>query len=204
MNKIDIDILKERIEDSDLSNDSKMKIKTLISENNEIKEKFTIDKNKIVEDISEIKDRFNSYRIEMSVGELIRLYEDKEMYIPEIDEDTDIIQKSKTIENLIIGLPTEKLFIRQDKKGNWKLLNKQNEMFTIIEYFGKRPYPEWNNFKLQGLKLVKTLNGCESSDLPIKERYEIKKQIISVEIITINENEIKEIGGYIEKIIGER
>jgi hypothetical protein len=75
----------------------------------------------------------------MSVGELLSLYRDKELNIhPEFqrffrwsDE-----QKSRLIESLLLGIPIPPIFVSQDEKGKWDVIDGLQRLSTIFQLTG--------------------------------------------------------------------
>jgi hypothetical protein len=76
----------------------------------------------------------------MSIGELLSLYRDKELNIhPEFqrffrwsDE-----QKSRLIESLLLGIPIPPIFVSQDGKGKWDVIDGLQRLSTIFQLAGE-------------------------------------------------------------------
>lgn len=82
--------------------------------------------------------RTDSYS--MSVGELISLYEDDEIYIhPEFQRffRWSSTQKTRFIESLLIGLPIPQIFVSQRDDGIWDVVDGLQRLSTIYEFVGK-------------------------------------------------------------------
>jgi hypothetical protein len=81
--------------------------------------------------------RTDSYS--MSVGELINLYESKEIEIhPEFQRffRWSQTQKTKFIESLLIGLPIPQVFVSQREDGIWDVVDGLQRLSTIYEFAG--------------------------------------------------------------------
>ncbi|MBK3799172.1 DUF262 domain-containing protein [Azospirillum brasilense] len=73
----------------------------------------------------------------MSIGEIASMYEEGEIILrPEYqryfrwsDE-----QKTKLIESILIGLPLPSIFVAQDAKGNWEVVDGMQRLSTIFDF----------------------------------------------------------------------
>jgi uncharacterized protein with ParB-like and HNH nuclease domain len=91
------------------------------------------------EHISERSKEISTNSYAMSVGELLSLYRDKELNIhPEFqrffrwsDE-----QKSRLIESLLLGIPIPPIFVSQDEKGKWDVIDGLQRLSTIFQLTG--------------------------------------------------------------------
>ncbi|GJM25446.1 MAG: hypothetical protein DHS20C16_18610 [Phycisphaerae bacterium] len=76
---------------------------------------------------------------EMSVGEIINLYRDKEIVInPEFQRlfRWDQLRKTRFIESLLLGIPVPPVFVYQDDTGVWELIDGLQRLSTIFEFVG--------------------------------------------------------------------
>lgn len=76
---------------------------------------------------------------EMSVGEIINLYRDKELVIhPEYQRlfRWDSSKKTRFIESLLLGIPIPPIFVFQTEKGVWELIDGLQRLSTIFEFVG--------------------------------------------------------------------
>lgn len=81
--------------------------------------------------------RTDSYS--MSVGELINLYENKEIELhPEFQRffRWSPTQKTKFIESLLIGIPIPQVFVSQREDGVWDVVDGLQRLSTIYEFAG--------------------------------------------------------------------
>ena len=82
---------------------------------------------------------------EMSVGEIINLYRDKEIFInPSFQRlfRWDPSRKTRFIESLLLGIPVPPIFVYQDKKGVWELIDGLQRLSTIFEFVGILRLPD--------------------------------------------------------------
>jgi len=76
---------------------------------------------------------------EMSLGELISIYERGEILIrPDYQRlfRWSQEQKSRLIESILIGIPIPPLFVFQDDSGKWELVDGLQRVSTICEFRG--------------------------------------------------------------------
>ena len=88
-------------------------------------------------DVTRAEIRTDSYP--MSIGELISLYESKEIDIhPEFQRffrwNSD--QKSRLIESLFLGIPIPQIFVAQRKDGVWDVVDGLQRLSTIFQFVG--------------------------------------------------------------------
>lgn len=76
---------------------------------------------------------------DMSIGELINLYRDKEIQIdPEFQRlfRWNLTRKTRFIESILLGLPLPPIFVYQSKIGVWELIDGLQRVSTILEFVG--------------------------------------------------------------------
>ena len=82
---------------------------------------------------------------QMSVGEVINMYVNREMIIdPEFQRlfRWDIGQKSKLIESLLLGIPLPSIFVFERADGTWELIDGLQRISTLLEFMGLLRGPE--------------------------------------------------------------
>ncbi len=135
---------------------------------------------------------------EMSVGEVINLYTEKEIIInPDFQRlfRWDISQKTRFIESLLLGIPIPPIFVFQNEKGEWELIDGLQRLSTIFEFAGilrkndkdkKAPAStlEGTNF-LPSLvnKRWKPSSAKAKDDIGKPQQLQIKRARIRVEIL---------------------
>lgn len=84
--------------------------------------------------------KINTTEYKMSIGEIINLYKDKEVVI---DPDFQrifrwgLLQKSKLIESILIGIPLPSFFVQQREDGVWDVIDGLQRLSTILEFTGE-------------------------------------------------------------------
>ena len=77
---------------------------------------------------------------DMSVGEVMNLYRDRELTIdPDFQRlfRWDLTRKSRFIESLLLGIPIPPIFVYQDPNGVWELVDGLQRLSTILEFVGE-------------------------------------------------------------------
>ena len=132
----------------------------------------------------------------MSIGELISLYRDNELDIhPEFQRffRWTLLQKTKLIESILLGLPLPPIFVSQRDDGVWDVVDGLQRLSTIFEFVGILKDENGNLYppsKLTKTKYLPSLGGkiWESDDsnssLTSAQRLELKRGRIDVQIIT--------------------
>lgn len=93
----------------------------------------------------------------MSIGEISSLYKDKELDIhPEFQRifRWSILQKTKLIESILLGIPIPSIFVSQREDGVWDVVDGLQRLSTIFEFMGI--LRDENGNLLPGSELVAT------------------------------------------------
>jgi len=91
------------------------------------------------EAISTQRKKLSSDRLDISFGELINLYKNKELIIrPEYQRLFRWSQKQMTalIESILLSIPIPPIFVAEDKNGIWELVDGLQRVSTFISFFG--------------------------------------------------------------------
>jgi len=83
--------------------------------------------------------RLSSDRLDISFGELINLYKNKELIIrPEYQRlfRWSHEQKTALIESILLAIPIPPIFVAEDKDGIWELVDGLQRVATFISFFG--------------------------------------------------------------------
>lgn len=133
---------------------------------------------------------------DMSVGELVNLYRDREIIInPEFQRlfRWDSTRKTRFIESLLIGIPIPPIFVFQNEQGIWELIDGLQRISTILEFVGNLigngglvPPSE-----LEGTRFIPSLSGKRWRDsapgsgdgIGTAQQLQIKRARIRVEIL---------------------
>lgn len=124
---------------------------------------------------------------QMSVGEIVGMYENRELVIdPEFQRlfRWNISQKSKLIESLLLGIPLPSIFVFERADGTWELVDGLQRISTIIEFMGRLRGPNGNLEPPSALEATKYLPSLHNAvweqsenitDLPVGEQRAIDK-----------------------------
>lgn len=112
--------------------------------------------------ITEERRRVSTDRLDISFGELINLYKNKELIIrPEYQRlfRWTSSQKTALIESILLSIPVPPIFVSEDNNGVWELIDGLQRVSTFISFFGEL---EQNVTEIQ-------LNSPQSTDAEIVE-----------------------------------
>jgi len=90
-------------------------------------------------EIIEKKNEISTDGYPMSIGEIANLYRDGEIDIlPEFQRffRWSILQKSKLIESILLGIPIPSIFVSQREDGVWDVVDGLQRLSTIFEFMG--------------------------------------------------------------------
>lgn len=148
------------------------------------------------EEIEQFRRKIATDSYPMSIGELANLYREGEIDIhPEFQRIfrwTDA-QKSRLIESILLGIPLPSIFVAQNEKGVWDVVDGVQRMSTIFQFMGI--LKDDNGSKFQRLICSRTsfltqLEGCaydEGSDsaraLSPAQRLDFKRARVDIKII---------------------
>ncbi len=91
------------------------------------------------EEIKQARTKIVSDGYEMSVGEILNLYDSHEILIrPDFQRlfRWDISRKTRFIESLLLGIPIPPIFVYQDRDAIWELIDGLQRLSTIFEFVG--------------------------------------------------------------------
>ena len=90
-------------------------------------------------EISEARKEIISDGYDMSVGEVMNLYRDRELVINPAYQRLfrwNESQKTRFIESLLLGIPVPPIFVMQDENGVWELIDGLQRLSTVLEFAG--------------------------------------------------------------------
>lgn len=103
---------------------------------------------------------------DMSVGEVMNLYKDRELKINPAFQRLfrwGISQKSRFIESLLLGIPIPPIFVVQDEDGVWELIDGLQRLSTVLEFAGVLRHKDTQELVepsvLEGTKFLPELSG---------------------------------------------
>ncbi len=168
-------------------------------------------KDKIIsleKEVSDERERLSSDRMDISFGELINLYINKELIVrPEYQRlfRWTPMQKTALIESILLSIPIPPIFVAEDSEGIWELVDGLQRVATIISFFGELeddisriPYQVQqeiddeenlyevaigNRWKLEAGGLIPSLESFDIDTLPSKYKINIKRAVCRVEIL---------------------
>ena len=140
---------------------------------------------------------------DMSVGELINLYNNNELKIDPVFQRLfrwDDERKTRFVESLLLGIPLPPIFVFQDDKGVWELIDGLQRLSTVLQLTGDlkgERAAELGSLVLNGTRFLPSLNGkrwqesAEGADdgLPQTLQIGIKRARLRVEILK-NESDV--------------
>lgn len=149
---------------------------------------------------SEIKDAKHNIitdGYDMSIGELVNLYKDKELIINPNFQRYFVwsdSQKTRFIESIILGIPVPSIFVYQNEKGVWELVDGLQRLSTIFEFVGVLRKPDGDiagPSTLNGTKMLPSLANRAWAEIPdsdareigLEQQLEIKRSRMRVEIL---------------------
>lgn len=112
-------------------------------------------------EIEQHKKKIHSDSYPMSIGEAVSMYINDEINIhPEFQRvyRWTLLQKSKFIESILLGIPIPSFFVAQREDGGWDLVHGLQQFSTILSFMGELKNEEGE--KLPHLTLTK--GGCLS------------------------------------------
>jgi Protein of unknown function DUF262 len=154
-----------------------------------------VSKKKAVDIDTEISDGRNEIRtdkLDISYGELANMYENKELIIrPEYQRlfRWSPTQKSRFVESILLGFPTPAIFVAEDEKGIWELVDGLQRVSTVLEFMGFLCDAEGKNvppsvlIKAGHRPRIASIDGAKFKDLSLQVRLAIKRAGCRVEVI---------------------
>lgn len=138
--------------------------------------------------VEKIKKEYKADSYSMSIGELVNLHHNGELNIsPDFQRyyRWNDSQKSRLIESVLLGIPIPSIFVYQDERGRWELVDGLQRVSTFLELMGMLPARD--PLRLSGTKLLPGLEGYrwDGGDkvLPDKIQLIIKRKRVDIQII---------------------
>ncbi|CAH0998048.1 hypothetical protein EMA8858_04183 [Emticicia aquatica] len=152
--------------------------------------------NNLQEEIDQKKKEIFTDGYPMSIGELARLYQDNELDIhPEFQRffRWSILQKSKLIESVLLGIPIPSIFVSQRKDGVWDVVDGLQRLSTLFQFMGI--LKDENGKLIKPVPLVKTeylksldnksweIEGDDANSFIQSQRIAFKREKIDIKIV---------------------
>ncbi len=99
----------------------------------------------LTEEIKKAQTLVKTDAYQMSVGEIVSMYENEELIIdPEFQRlfRWTASQKSKLIESLLLGIPVPSIFVFEKEDAKWELVDGLQRLSTVLEFMGKLRSPD--------------------------------------------------------------
>jgi hypothetical protein len=156
-----------------------------------------MDIEKLKIEVEEQRNLLNTDRLDVSFGELISMYERKEIVIKPAFQRYfrwEQEQKTRFIESILLGIPIPPIFVAEDGDGVWELVDGLQRVSTVLSFFGILRIEddgiksEKNNWVLTEGERVHELEGFTYETIPNQFRLNIKRATCRVEILRWNSN----------------
>lgn len=155
-----------------------------------------MDIEKLKVQIEEQRNLLNTDRLDLSFGEIMSMYERKEIVIKPAFQRYfrwDEEQKTRFIESIILGIPIPPIFVAEDGDGIWELVDGLQRVSTVLSFFGilsseDEGISKKNNWALTEGERVEALEGFTYETIPNQFRLNIKRATCRVEILRWNSN----------------
>lgn len=155
------------------------------------------------EEISNAQRLVRTDAYQMSIGEIVSMYEQGEIVIhPDFQRlfRWTLDQKSRLIESILLGIPLPPIFVFEREDGNWELIDGLQRISTLLEFMGilNDPYenkctpsileatkylPSLNNVVWEKSNLIAYANLDEQNELPKDLKLAIRRSRLGVEIL---------------------
>jgi hypothetical protein len=144
--------------------------------------------------IEKTRNSLSTDKLDMSFGEIMNMYEREEIIIePEFQRlyRWSDYQKTRFIESILLGIPIPPIFVAEDKKGRWELVDGLQRLSTVLSFFGllrsnSEETRNLNNWILGPGDIVDELYNFNCQTLPLKFQLNIKRAACRIEIIKWN------------------
>ncbi|MEY3881832.1 MAG: hypothetical protein RIQ94_2628 [Pseudomonadota bacterium] len=148
------------------------------------------------EQIETQRNLLSTDRLDLSFGEIMRMYEDGDIIIKPAFQRYfrwDDEQKTRFIESILLGIPIPPIFVAADSKGVWELVDGLQRVSTILSFFGMLKSEDEgirskNNWKLLDGDRVTALEGVTYKTMPELFIRSLKRSTCRVEILNWNSN----------------
>lgn len=117
-------------------------------------------------EIENAQRRVRTDAYQMSIGEIVGMYENGEIVIdPEFQRlfRWSISQKSKLIESLLLGIPLPSIFVFETEEGRWELIDGLQRISTILEFMGLLRSPDGGRREPSVLEATKYLPSLHNT-----------------------------------------
>jgi hypothetical protein len=147
-----------------------------------------MDEQLLKEQIETQRNLLSTDRLNLSFGEIMRMYEDGDIIIRPTFQRYfrwDIKQRTRFIESLLLNIPIPPICVAADGRGVWELIDGLQRVSTVLSFFGllKTEDKTQNNWKLIKGDRIEALEGFDSFTLPLVFIRGLKRAVCQVEVI---------------------
>lgn len=96
-----------------------------------------LDEKELIIQIENDQENVKTDKMDMSVGEIVSLYENEELLInPSYQRlyNWDDERKTNFIESIILGIPIPSIFVVEDENGIWELVDGLQRVTTLVTF----------------------------------------------------------------------
>lgn len=137
-----------------------------------------------VQEIEKAKELFSKDSCSMSIGELLSLYEERKLILRSRNNIyASVSQQNEFIESIFLDLPSQPLFISQEKDGKWRVLSGSWMLKAILNFLDDS---KEDRLILRATELLPQLYGLTWDDLSDRERLQFKGHRFQVHILAEN------------------
>ncbi|PEY23108.1 hypothetical protein CN340_19805 [Bacillus anthracis] len=146
--------------------------------------------------LNEKRRNIHTQQYDMSVGELINLYRDGELFLNPVFQRFyrwSDIQKAKLIESILMGIPIPPIYVSQREDGKWEVIDGLQRLSTILNFVGLLKDKDGQiqePFELLGTEDIPELEGIKWDGDPEDEkkftstqRIDFKRSPLTIVII---------------------
>lgn len=145
----------------------------------------------LMEELDKERKNIKTDSYDMSIGELISLYQDGDMKLNPAYQRLfrwDEEHKVRFIESILIGIPIPEIFVAQKKDGKWDIVDGVQRISTLLQLVGE--LPDHEPLILEATKYLPSLDGMTWETMPADAKRLLKRARIGVNII-LTENSIE-------------
>lgn len=139
----------------------------------------------IIESIDQRIGEVRTESLDLSVGELVALHENKELVIqPDFQRlfRWSLEQRSRLVESMLLELPIPSIFVIEKESGVLELIDGLQRISSIIQFISPSALT-LEPLRLDGCDLVEELNGLVFDELPLTLRLRLKRTAVRTVVI---------------------
>lgn len=145
----------------------------------------------LLEELKKERKNIKTDSYNMSIGEIINLYEDNELKLNPAFQRLfrwDDYQKTNFIESILLGIPIPEIFVAQKADGKWDIVDGVQRISTLLQLTGK--LEGYDPLILTETTYLPSLEGFDWDKLPDEVKRILRRGKLGINII-LTENSIK-------------